>query len=375
MKKVIGIYCGDFTYNGKYWDSDIVRSEGAGGSEIWAVEIASEFRKFGFHVIVFCCCEYWHFDNEGVEYVPYTLFNGRIQYQHFDYFISSRRAEEITPDFECPNIYLMSHEIGIFNKYWGNFETFEGLKMDKVKKIGVLSEWHKKATLKLYPQLREEQLFVTYNGIDQSLYKDVDHHGKRNMMVWSMALNRGMTFFGKYVLPKILKEVPDFELNICSYNLDIKGTIPEGPNVHFLGTLTRPELAELQKQAKIWILPNYGYNDFGKPLHESFCMSAVENALAGNAIVCFNKDGLTTTLEGYEGIINADWFDDSPESREISEEEYERLAESLASEAVNLLTNPEARRMRVAETAEICSKYTWKNSAMTWLKEWGLIYE
>ena len=375
MKKVIGIYCGDFTYNGTQWNSVTVRTNGAGGSEIWAVELASAFYKLGFHVIVFCNCPEWWFDPEGVEYVPYWMFDSRRQYQHFDYFISSRRAEEITPDFECPNIYLMSHEIGIFNKYWGNFETFEGLKMDKVKKIGVLSEWHKKATLKLYPQLRDGQLFITHNGIDQSLYENVDHHAKRNMMVWSTALNRGMTFFGKYVLPKILKEVPDFELNICSYNLDIKGVLPEGPNVHFLGTLTRPELAELQKQAKIWILPNYGYNDFGKPLHESFCMSAVENALAGNAIICFNKDGLTTTLGGYEWIINADWFDDSPESREISEEEYERLAESLADEAVKLLTNPATRRMRATEAAEICSKYTWKNSAMTWLKEWGLLYE
>lgn len=374
MKKVIGIYCGDFTYNGKFWDSDVVRAGGAGGSEIWAVELASEFNKLGFHVIVFCCCEYWHFDGEGVEYVPYTMFNGRRQYQHFDYFISSRRAEEITPDFECPNIYIMSHEIGIFNRYWGNFETFEGLKMDKVKKIGVLSEWHKKATLELYPQLREDQLFVTQNGIDMSLYETVGTN-KRNMMVWSMALNRGMTFFGKYVLPKIVEKVPDFELNICSYCLDIKGTLPEGPNVHFLGTLTRPELAELQKQAKIWILPNYGYNDFGKPLHESFCMSAVENALAGNAVVCFNKDGLTTTLGGYSGIINADWFDDSPESRSISSEEYEKLADELASRAVAYLQNEPLREIMAEEAKRICTKYTWKNSAMTWLKEWGLLYE
>ena len=159
------------------------------------------------------------------------------------------------------------------------------------------------------------------------------------------------------------------------YNLDIKGILPEGQNVHFLGTLTRPELAELQKQAKIWILPNYGYNDFGKPLHESFCMSAVENALAGNAIVCFNKDGLTTTLGGYSGIINADWFDDEPESREISEEEYEKLAGELASRAVAYLQNEPLREIMVEETKRICTKYTWKNSAITWLKEWGLLYE
>ena len=375
MKKVIGIYCGDFTYNGSQWNSATVRANGAGGSEIWAVELASAFYKLGFHVIVFCNCPEWWFDPEGVEYVPYWMFDHRKQYQHFDYFISSRRAEEITPDFECPNIYLMSHEIGIFNKCWGNFETFEGLKMDKVKKIGVLSEWHKKATLKMYPQLREEQLFITKNGIDESLYENVKYDKKRNMMVWSTALNRGMTFFGKYVLPKILKDVPDFELNICSYNLDIKGILPEGPNVHFLGTLTRPELAELQKQAKIWILPNYGYNDFGKPLHESFCMSAVENALAGNAIVCFNKDGLTTTLGGYSGIINADWFDDEPESREISEEEYEKLAGELASRAVAYLQNEPLREIMAEEAKRICTKYTWKNSAITWLKEWRLLYE
>lgn len=375
MKKVIGIYCGDFTYNGKSWDSDIVRSGGAGGSEIWAVEVASEFFNLGFHVIVFCPCEYWHFDWQGVEYVPYSMFEGRCQYQHFDYFISSRRSEEITPYFECPNIYLMSHEIGIFNKYWGNFETFEGLKMNKVKKIAVLSEWHKKATLQLYPKLREDQLFITHNGIDQSLYANSNGYKKRNMMVWSTALNRGMTFFGKYVLPKILKAVPDFELNICSYCLDIKGVLPEGPNVHFLGTLTRPELAELQKQAKIWMLPNYGYNDFGKPLHESFCMSAVENALAGNAIVCFNKDGLTTTLSGYNGIINADWFDDSPETRDIPEEEFERLSDELAERAIAYLQNDSLRDMMATEARRICTKYTWKNSAMTWLREWGLIYE
>ena len=374
MKKVIGIYCGDFTYNGKNWDSDVVRNGGAGGSEIWTVELASEFNKLGFHTIVFCCCDVWHFDNEGVEYVPFWLFESRSQYQHFDYFISSRRAEEITPYFECPNIYLMSHEIGIFNKYWGNFETFEGLKMDKVKKIGVLSEWHKNATFQMYPQLKEEQVFITQNGIDTSLYESVNYSGKRNMMVWSMALNRGMTFFGKYVLPKIVDEIPDFELNICSYCLDIKGTLPEGPNVHFLGTLTRPELAELQKQAKIWILPNYGYNDFGKPLHESFCMSAVENALAGNAIICFNKDGLTTTLGGYGGILNADWFDDSPNSREISEEEYERLAKELANRAVCFLKNDDVRLAFANEATALCQKYTWKNAAMTWLKEWGLLW-
>ena len=104
-------------------------------------------------------------------------------------------------------------------------------------------------------------------------------------------------------------------------------------------------------------------------------MSAVENAMAGNAIVCFNKDGLTTTLGGYSGIINADWFDDSPESRPISNEEYEKLADELAGRAVAFLQNEPLRQIMADEAKRTCTKYTWKNSAMTWLKEWGLIYE
>ena len=99
------------------------------------------------------------------------------------------------------------------------------------------------------------------------------------------------------------------------------------------------------------------------------------NPLAGNAIVCFNKDGLTTTLSGYDGIINANWFDDSPESREISEKEFERLSDELAEHAIAYLQNDSLRSMMATEARRICLDYTWKNSAMTWLREWGLIYE
>lgn len=370
MKKVIGIYCGDFAhYN---WDSYYVRKNGTGGSETWAVELASAFYRLGFHVIVFGEPDFWKFDDEGVEYVPYQMFEHRCSYQHFDYFISSRRADEITPYLECPNIYIMSHEIGVFNGYWGNFSDYEGLKMDKVKKICVLSEWHKNETKKIYPKLTDDQLFINFNGIDRTLYQKIDYNLKKNKMVWSTCLNRGLTFFGEWVLPKILKEIPDFELDICSYNTDIHGVIPEGNNIHFLGSLDKKSLAELQKTAKVWVLPNYGLNDFGEPLHESFCITAVENALAGNAIVCFNKDGLTTTLKGYSGILNADFFDEYND--EFNDSVKERLSNMLAHQVCSIIKYQSMWYDLVKEEQEICRKYTWDNVAKEWLKEWGLIY-
>ena len=377
MKKVIGIYCGDFSIaDGKNWDSTYVRSHGAGGSETWAVELASAFQKKGFHVIVFGVPDCWHFDAEGVEYVPYWMFQHRCEYQHFDYFISSRRTEEITPYLECPNIYIMSHEIGVFKESWGNFATFNELKMDKVKKIAVLSEWHKEATKKLYPELMDEQLFITCNGIDQALYQGEDSSPlstkKKNMMVWSSCLCRGLEFFGKYVFPIIKAEIPDFEVNICSYDTNIYNSIPSGKGLNFIGTLNKTDLANLQKEAKIWILPNYGRDDFGRELHESFCITAVENGMAGNAIVCLNKDGLTTTLEGYSGILNADFFN---EYSNYDEQDLKKVGEILAWQSVHILKDNEYRIQLANQAKDIVLKYTWNESANTWLKEWGLIYE
>ena len=89
MKKVIGIYTYYHGMNEPYWDEN---SDNMGGSETWTIRIAEEFQKKGFHVIVFGNPQVWHFSAGGVEYVPKQLFGLRCQYQHFDYFISSRTA-------------------------------------------------------------------------------------------------------------------------------------------------------------------------------------------------------------------------------------------------------------------------------------------
>ena len=373
MKKVIGIYCGEMTYlPGQKWDSDIVRNNPCGGSETWAVELSSQFNKLGFHTIVFCNCEIWHFDNEGVEYVPYWLFESRCDYQYFDYFIVSRDINGIIDKLECPNVYLMCHERGIFDRYWGNFAEYDQLKMGRVKKIAVLSEWNKEETKKFYPQIPEEKYMITFNGVKTDLYEDVANVEKQNIMLWSSCLNRGMTFFGKYVAPKIKEQVPDFELYICSYNTDICGILPEGDWTHFLGPLKKDKMSQLQKQSKIWILPNYGFDDFGNELQESCPLTAIENMLAENAIICLNKGGTATVLSGYTGMLDASEIDAHIRP---TEEELDALGTKMADYAVKCLKDENFRRGLVEELKGIRKKYTWKNSAMTWLKEWGLLYE
>lgn len=372
MKKVIGIYCGEMTYNtGQKWDSDIIRREPCGGSETWAVELSSQFKKLGFHVIVFCNCENWHFDSEGVEYVPFWLYKSRCEYQYFDYFIASRVINGFIDELECPNIYIMCHERGIFDRYWGNFASYEQLQMGRVKKIAVLSEWNKDETKKFYPQIPDDKYMITFNGVNDKLYQDVDVNKKKNMMLWSSCLNRGMTFFGRHVINKIKEAVPDFELYICSYNVDIHGEIPTGDWIHFMGPMRKEDMSKLQKESKLWILPNYGFDDFGRTLQESCPLTAIENMLAKNAIICFNKGGTKTVMDGYDGMVNIDYID---EVNCPSEEELDKLGTLVAEIAIKILTDDEYRLRLVKSEEKICDKYTWKNSAMTWLKEWGLIY-
>ena len=368
MKKVVGIYCGSMTYNaGQKWDSYVVRSEPCGGSETWAVEIASQFNKIGFHVIVFCNCKTWIFDNEGVEYVPYTLYKSRCEYQHFDYFIISRVVEGLIPELNCPNIYLMCHERGIFKEYWGNFATYDELQLDRVKKIFVLSEWNKEEMKLFYPEIPDNKYVVTFNGVDTSRYADVDKYEKKNQMLWSSCLNRGMTFFGRHVIDKIKDAVPDFHVDICSYNTDIHGEIPVRDWVNFRGAMGKDEMSVLQKQSKIWILPNYGFNDFGATLQESCPLTAIENMLAKNAVICFNRGGTKTVMDGYDAMIDIDWLS---QTECPSEETLDKVGSIVAERAIKILKDDDYRLSLVAQEQAICNKYTWENSALTWLKEW-----
>ena len=67
MKKVLGIY-----YNAPF-DEDSFYN-GCGGSETWAIQLAKEFTRRGYHVIVFCKCDKWFIYNSGVEYVDITMY-------------------------------------------------------------------------------------------------------------------------------------------------------------------------------------------------------------------------------------------------------------------------------------------------------------
>ena len=361
MKKVIGIYTFYIGANEPFWDE---KSDNLGGSETWTIEIANEFQKRGFHVIIFGHPSFWHFSNAGVEYLDRSLLNFRCEFQHFDYFISSRVISELNPDIACDNVYIMSHEaiINLAN-------TYTDLKMNKVKKIACLSVWHANKLMSTYSGLTGDRLFLTMNGVDGDLYKYVDAEKKENMMVWSSCKERGLKNFIDNIFPIIKKEVPDFKLAICAYNNDIPQEYNDIEGITVYGKRSKKELSELQKKSNIWIYPNYGIDaETGYAAHETFCLTAVENGIAKNAIICGYATGLITTLYEYDGFVGKeleldydtyDWY------------KMEQLNKLIAEKAIEVLKNKNLMKKLSENAFDICKNYTWENAVNTWINEFN----
>ena len=75
--KRIAIFNGPLTMPAQYvhtWDERNLETGGIGGSEVWAIMLASQFQKDGNKATVFCDCNSFHYAADGVEYIPYRNF-------------------------------------------------------------------------------------------------------------------------------------------------------------------------------------------------------------------------------------------------------------------------------------------------------------
>ena len=86
MKKNIGII-----YDTKFNENDI--NGACGGSETWIIQISKEFVRQGYNVVIFRPGD-WVLSPNNVEYVPFNLFEYKIQTQQFECIIFSRNIDD-----------------------------------------------------------------------------------------------------------------------------------------------------------------------------------------------------------------------------------------------------------------------------------------
>jgi len=370
-KPKIGIWTGPAW---EPWDKATVDA-GMAGSETWAAYLAEEFVRKGFDVRLYNDLKtedktkpvFQEVEGTGssVKYLDYSMMLPDMEYDHFDYFISSRSVGPFNYRLHVGKRYVMVHDI------WLNADPNHDIKSWLVSGYAYLSDWHK-AFLTNHHKMPEDKMFLTANGVCEENYKDVDKFIKKNQAVYSSSPDRGLYQLLKMV-PEIRKEVPDFELIVTYgwYNWEtaakarndtasleliakIKDRINQ-PGVKYLGRVDKKMLALLQKESKVWLYPTN--------FTETFCIGAVENGLSKNAIVTTDLAGLSTTV-GNSGIMF------SPENFSRDSDYPQEFTERFIKASVKMLKDEEYRK-KWADKAynKMSGQYLWSKIADDWIRE------
>lgn len=367
VKGTIGIYVGSLYFPKELmhkWDERNLYTGGIGGSEIWAIELAKQLTKAGYICVIFGDPEKEHVTSEGITYIPMEFYDYYIERFEFDYFIASRRINFLKRNIKSKKFFLMLHDPFILDAEHIDDET-----LIKISAIFVQSDFQKRLLEEKYPELKkvEGKIRYTFQGVDKSWYES--QMLKKNKMVWSSHKIRGSRFLIEKIYPKIKKEVPDFEIDVCGYADDVSDSYFKQDGVNILGNVSKERLTQLQKESKIWIYPNFGLFENGKINDETFCITAVENALAHNALILADRTCFSTTLNNYTGFVGTELFKDS----DILDNKYmEDFANVIAEQAIKLLKDESIRDQFAEDAYNICCNYTWENVAKTFLEQFDI---
>ena len=369
MKKVIGIY-----YNANFSEKSF--EIGCGGSETWVIQISKEFIKHGYHVIVFSQYNDWYIFNSGVEYVPLFLYESRIQYQNFDYFIFVRSLDDAYDMFvkynNCENIYIQSHDMfiwrnGIYNE---KFNYKINNRFDKIKKFIALTEFHK-LELMTYNNIPEDKIEIIGNGLDSDIFNKVDNEEikKDHSILWTTTFGRGGDILVNGVMPLVLKSIPDFEVHICGYNDMVPNDIKLNPHVKFLGTLSKEDYYREFKKHCCWFLPCVVVEDFG--------ICAGEAAMCDCDIISPFKHGMKDVCWAFESlkmksefkVIESNNYHYSTYQLDMTDEEYSNVCYEAAFKIINSIKfydNEYRKKIRKICKDFIMKEHTWNNVVNKW---------
>lgn len=366
-KKRIVIYTGPAW---EKWNRSTVDS-GMAGSETWASELGAEFSRMGFLTTIFNDCPVdGEVDRDGVVYRHYSTLAAYLEYNYIDYMILSRTCEPMKQTrLHTNHTYVMVHDV------WLHPDPNHDLRAWAVQKFAVLSDWHRDFFCQ-HHKVDPSKIMMTANGVREELYAGVDVGAKKNMAVYSSSADRGL-YQLLQMLPRIRKEVPDFEL-VTTYGwrnweeaAKVRGNPAEmrmieelkemlkQPGVRDLGRVSKTELAGLQKEAKVWLFP--------VTFEETFCIGSVENGMAKNALVTTPYAGLLTTLGDTPSYIQG------PQEVPVGQWAYTPVyQDAFVAETVKLLTDEPYRQACAEKSYAKVKDYTWKSAADGWLREWGL---
>lgn len=362
------------------WNKETVDA-GMAGSETWAVYLAREFVKLGYRTTIYndlliedkSKAYLDPVSNEKGEkigdviYRDYRNLKKDVEYDLVDYFISSRSLEPLRANVHSIKNYVMIHDIWISGDK--NYDIMQW----RIDKYAHLSEWHRKFIMQ-HHGIPPHKLFLTANGVNAELYKNVNRYKKKNMTVYSSSPDRGLYQLLK-MLPKIREEIPDFEV-VVTYGFhnwesmakmkkdtasmifidEIKKEM-EQPGVNYLGRVSKKELAEYEMKANVWLYPSW--------FTETACITAIENGFAKNPILTTDLGGLQTTVGSAGILLPADGLSRNG----IYPESY---TNKFIEEAIKLIKDENYRKEWADKAYNKMQEYTWDKIAQGWINQFKI---
>ena len=310
-------------------------NRGIGGREGAMIYLSREWVKMGHQVTNFVNVQessrftppisQQEFPAEGYhEYVPLNITKQMLAFFPWDVAIA----------WECPTTFadhriLNNVKLKICEMQVCHFSTQE---MEAAGEfcdyVAALSPWHKGFLLQQGLEMEEDEVVIFPNGVDINKYpvSKIGHYGFRfdndPTFVYSSSPDRGL-----WPLLRIWEKIrSDFEraelivtygaqkwINQIKWSHGRQGEMAvemehlmQQPGITDLGKIGQDKLAELQQKADIWAYPLDAMS-----ATESGCITAVENAAAGNPIVTTDCDCMPTEFGRIGRIVEMPFDEDN----------------------------------------------------------------
>lgn len=333
LQRDITIWC-PFSY--EPWGPQSLET-GIGGSEEAVIHMAKELTDIGYRVTVYGG---WEGAHDWVLYHNYTEFDPDLPR---DIVVIWRTPVPLDYDINANSVYVWMHDVPRTGEF-----TEE--RLGKVKKIWVLSEWHRNCL----PNVPDEKIEIIRNGVN---ILPVLGGRDTNKVVWGSSPDRGLDCL-LAVWPEVVKEVPDAKLH-CFYGFEMydrfgrpqefKNKILEAVNANedsivWHGRVGQGELWKHFSTAGIWAYPTY--------FDEISCITAMRAQITGAWPVVIPKAALSETVR----------YGTKVEHDITSSNGLEAFKEALIYE----LKNPVSIETRSKMMDDSSEFFTWKAVANLW---------
>lgn len=334
---------------------------GCGGTETCVIQLAEQLVHSGNFVDVICVCDDHYEICNKLHYVTCKDIDHHLATNSYDLIIVECYYKNIMSLIEkhhsTDNV-LLFHSLNGFNTHdcfdrrsgfgMSSYQNDRELQSPSVKKFIALSESQKQEYIQ-YNGIPEHMINIIPNGIDVSLFEGISmDHEIDHSILWSSSYFRGASFLIDVIAPVVRQTISDFSVEMCT-PLYCKDAYTHQYAVKDLGHLSKTDLIAQMSRHACWWYPS--------TFNETFCITSVEAALAGNDLILPLKNGPATTFAPFKDIIGmkntASYL-----NSEFTIESAERICNSIAHyhDSINV-----KNRIRIHDY--IIEKCSWKNVA------------